>query len=704
VSTVFLRVVGASDRASALRVAIHGAETGRSKARFEVDSAAFPGVPKSPFAYWVSPQVRQLFTKCESVESGSRVARRTNSVDDNSRYVRLYWEVAPHELGSVWHPWAKGGAHSAYYYDIDTVIAWDARRNTFPGFVGTESRPQARPASLQHFFRPGVTWPARSQKGLTLRAMPGGSIFAAKGPAIFVADDAPAELLTLLSIANSSVFRMLVDLQMAFGSFEVGVIQSTPLPTLTVKDAAILAEKARRAWSLKRSLDTNNETSHAFALPAVLLQSGASLAGRAAAWVDHTSRVADELERLRVEINDLCFDFYGIGEADRRACADAFGGAPIGGDLDDDEADDEDAHGVEPVGDPQGLASELVGWAVGTALGRFDVRLATGSRSRPLEPEPFDPLPSCSPGMLTGDNGLPLLHAPPRYPISFPLTGALVDETGHPQDLTAAVRAVFDVVFAARADELWIEASSLLDPKTQDLRSWLATGFFEHHLQRYSKSRRRAPIYWPLSTPSGRYTVWLYAHRLTSDSLLLVQNDLLAPKLALEERKLGGLTGESAHDRTERGRQQDFVDELRAMRDELARVAPLFRPTLDDGIVLVCAPLWRLFRHRPWQKELHSKWDELAEGKYDWAQIAMHLWPERVVPKCAEDRSLAIAHGLEDVFWVEDSAGKWQKRATPTKPIAALVAERTSVAVKAALKSLIEAPVSVTPPKRRRNA
>lgn len=246
-STVFLRVVGASDRASALRVAIHGAETGRSKARFEVDSAAFPGVPKSPFAYWVSPQVRQLFTKCESVESGSRVARRTNSVDDNSRYVRLYWEVAPHELGSVWHPWAKGGAHSAYYYDIDTVIAWDARRNTFPGFVGTESRPQARPASLQHFFRPGVTWPARSQKGLTLRAMPGGSIFAAKGPAIFVADDAPAELLTLLSIANSSVFRMLVDLQMAFGSFEVGVIQSTPLPTLTVKDAAILAEKARRA-------------------------------------------------------------------------------------------------------------------------------------------------------------------------------------------------------------------------------------------------------------------------------------------------------------------------------------------------------------------------------------------------------------------------------------------------------------------------
>ena len=73
------------------------------------------------------------------------------------------------------------------------------------------------------------------------------------------------------------------------------------------------------------------------------------------------------------------------------------------------------------------------------------------------------------------------------------------------------------------------------------------------------------------------------------------------------------------------------------------------------------APLWRLVPHKPWQRELKKKWAELAAGKYDWAQLAMHLWPERVVPKCAEDRSLAIAHGLEDVFWVEDEDGKWQR-------------------------------------------
>ena len=68
----------------------------------------------------------------------------------------------------------------------------------------------------------------------------------------------------------------------------------------------------------------------------------------------------------------------------------------------------------------------------------------------------------------------------------------------------------------------------MLDPRGHDLRVWLRSGFFEHHLKRHSKSRRKAPILWQLGTPSGRYSVWLYAHRLTDDSLFQLQNDVLA--------------------------------------------------------------------------------------------------------------------------------------------------------------------------------
>ncbi len=57
----------------------------------------------------------------------------------------------------------------------------------------------------------------------------------------------------------------------------------------------------------------------------------------------------------------------------------------------------------------------------------------------------------------------------------------------------------------------------------------------------YSKSRRKAPIYWQLATPSASYSVWLYIHAFSKDTLFRVQNDYVAPKLAHEERKLESL-------------------------------------------------------------------------------------------------------------------------------------------------------------------
>ena len=52
----------------------------------------------------------------------------------------------------------------------------------------------------------------------------------------------------------------------------------------------------------------------------------------------------------------------------------------------------------------------LLSWAVGVAFGRFDWRLATGERAAPPEPDPFDPLPAKSPGMLP-DGAEPFHHA-----------------------------------------------------------------------------------------------------------------------------------------------------------------------------------------------------------------------------------------------------------------------------------------------------
>jgi hypothetical protein len=249
------------------------------------------------------------------------------------------------------------------------------------------------------------------------------------------------------------------------------------------------------------------------------------------------------------------------------------------------------------------------------------------------------------------------------------------------------------------------------DVSGEDLREWVRTKFWAEHLDMYSRSRRTAPIYWQLATSSASYSIWLYIHAFTNDTLFRVQNDYVGGndgKLAHEERRLESMARElrdksTAADRKALAVQEAFVDELRAFLDEIRRVAPLWKPNLDDGVIINFAPLWRLVpQHKAWQSELKATWDALCEGKYDWAHLAMHLWPERVVAKCATDRSFAIAHGLEDVFWVEGSDGKWTARKAPTRPVEELVKERTSPAVKAALRSFLEAPVAAGGAKKAR--
>jgi hypothetical protein len=187
-------------------------------------------------------------------------------------------------------------------------------------------------------------------------------------------------------------------------------------------------------------------------------------------------------------------------------------------------------------------------------------------------------------------------------------------------------------------------------------------------------------------------------HTLANGPKSGVQLNYLASKLAHEERTLEAhkdelVGGATSAQRKELAVQETFVEELREFLEEIRRVAPLWNPNLDDGVIINFAPLWRLVpQHKAWQKELKVTWDALCDAKYDWSHLALHLWPERVAPKCATDRSLAIAHGWEDVFWVEGDDGKWKARETPTRPISELVAERSSEAVKAALKSLMEAP------------
>ena len=368
------------------------------------------------------------------------------------------------------------------------------------------------------------------------------------------------------------------------------------------------------------------------------------------------------------------------------------------------EADDEplDAHVDE--------RSNHIGFAVGLAFGRWDVRIAGDQELAPALQGPFEPLPVCAPATLVGPDGLPAasgkivsegwlrarpdaITLPPEgsfsgpatipdsaYPLPVPWDGLLIDDLddhNHADSLVRRMQAALAYLHGAEAERVEHELAAGVDARS--LADYLRKpgGFFADHLARYSKSRRQAPIYWPLSSSSGSFTVWVYYPRLTSDTLFRIDNRYLQTKLESVNREIATLTGAltdlMGRDATAaRDRLADRTarrEELLAFQTELVRVANLpYVPNHDDGVILCAAPLWKLSRLPKWAKATREAWEKLEKGDYDWAHLAMTLWPERVINKCRTDRSLAIAHGREDVFIAPPPAAGKRKTKAVTLP------------------------------------
>ena len=363
-------------------------------------------------------------------------------------------------------------------------------------------------------------------------------------------------------------------------------------------------------------LGTTVEALHAFLLPDAL---------RPLLGDYDPPSIQAKLGRIQAEIDDIVFDLYGFSDADRAAALGSSGAADEEvSDAAEGADDSEDDDGAEAVDQTDGLLS----WAAGVAFGRFDWRLATGEREAPPEPAPFDPLPAKSPGMLP--DGAEPCHVH---------SGILVDDQGHPHDLARLIEEVL-----ARVDA----------PVPADVRRWLQRDFFPFHLKQYSKSRRKAPIYWPISTSSGNYTLWLYYPSLTDQTLFTAVNDFIEPKLKQVGQDVAALrvkaSARSREDEKNFETLQTIEFELIELRDTLLAIAHIYRPKHDDGVQITAAPLWQLFRHKPWQKILKDTWTKLEKGDYDWAHLAMAYWPDRVREKCKTEKSLAIAHELEQLY------------------------------------------------------
>jgi hypothetical protein len=253
--------------------------------------------------------------------------------------------------------------------------------------------------------------------------------------------------------------------------------------------------------------------------------------------------------------------------------------------------------------------------------------------------------------MLQGADGLPATHLPKDYPLRISWEGIIADDPDRSDDMVHRVREVLEVIWKGRAETIEKEACEILGAK--ELRDYFRKagkgGFWDDHVSRYSKSRRKAPIYWLLQSSKKNYALWLYYHRLDKDILFKALLKYVEPKVRLEQSRLDTLRAQrSALGDAARGakkiakdieRQEAILGEIKDFEEKLRRAAKLdfgknldssviYDPDLNDGVVLNIAPLWELV---PW-KEAKDYWEELLEGKYEWSSMGKLLRKKGLVP------------------------------------------------------------------------
>lgn len=637
----FIRLLAEENKGAALQDSIITLRNGEtSSALFPVAPDKFSMVPGSPFAYWASDRIRRLFIDLPPFEGDGRTVKQGLATADDFRFVRAWWEVDPGKIvtgtpetapdefraqtcaGKKWVPFAKGGEYSPYYADVHLVVNWGDDGEEIKNWI-CERYPYLKGnwewvvKNTEYYFRPGLTWPRRS---FTLRAapIPKGCIFSHAGMMAFVPFN---ELNFTLALFNSSIFDSLIRIR-AITQFEVGLIQTNPFPADKpfLRDIGLLASKLSENM---REIDSCLETCRDFSLPNNMFLKSGNLKENFKKIKNWVSNLDNENLSIQNEINNYFFEQYSV-------------------DLEDQYALTKGEIGIiqkiksnNLIINKEFFINSFVSYCLGAIFGRWDIRYATGEKQPPELPDPFAPLPACSPGMLQGEDGLPLAphEVPADYPLAVDADGILVDDEGHPDDIVARIRDVLTIIWGDRADAIEKEACEILGVKS--LRDYFrkpgAGGFWDDHVKRYSKSRRKAPIYWLLQSAKKNYAIWIYYPRMDADTLYKALR-YAKDKLAVEERRLEDMQGELAQlgtggpavKRLEKGidTQEAFISELHDFVEKLERAANLnLVPEHDDGVMLTIAPLWELV---PW-KEPKNYWDELIEGKYEWSSIGKQL-------------------------------------------------------------------------------
>ena len=654
--SVFLRVIDGGNEVKGAMIQ----KALRESRLSVVDCDLFLQTPGKVFAYWIGQNLNRLFGASKHLlEDYGFTCQQGAITADDFRFLRLRWEVSRAQT-SNWRPMAKGGDYRLFYSSLDMVI-WSS--NEFYEIAANANRKypylNGKAENMLHltdglFDKTGIFYTRRTSSEFSVRVLPGNSVYSDKGPAIQPIESNPDtedSLVYLLGLLNSSPFRALLSIGTgaagsAARSYETGLVCNVPLPDVPDDDREEIRQLVKEAVQIQKTFDAITETDSHYIGPPGINELGTNVDLSFNAINTELPQKQARYSSIIDELDNIFWRHYHIAEEHREGISLGIKPHDIAKSIPTSKFAKKE------------FASQFLSYFLGYAFGnwRFNNSSETSLFSGGL---------NCN--VVPDENGC--------------AAGILVGESGHNESIDTWIRKVIEVHCGTSSSDIEQSLLSYLSEPALSAYFDNPNRFFANHLTVYSKNRRSAPIYWPISTESGSYTLWFYYHRLTDQTLYKAVNDFVEPKLKNEIlpglKRLRAINNRSSAQEKELDQLTELESEVEQFKADLLEIAAYWKPNLNDGVQITAAPLWKLFRLTKWSNKLKKTWSELGSGKYDWAHLALSIWPDRVVrEKCTTDRSIAIAHDVEDLLWVED--GKWRRVLEPNEELATQI-ERHSL-------------------------
>lgn len=640
VEGVFMDVldVNPEEKDEQLRALIHSYNRGEDvKWTYRKKSIDFDNLPNTVIGYNFNEYVIDLFNH-RSLERWSFMPQRGFALVADVHF-RLYFELSTRKHNRHLY---NGGPYSMFYASHKEAFIWEQEGKiayTYPNF---------RPTGLSVQGMSGVAYGKRGDI-LDAHILKKGLFFTVEGQSIpnLKADDS----FTVLSYLNSITAQYTINLYTGQHK-PSGYMQLLPMPDYATRQSDIerivnAIIDIKRKWF---SLDETNLEYHG-----LIAQIGIedSLADCLKKLQEQLSADHARYQELVRENDDLWMDLAHIDrDSDFRKTLNNYKSRrPYEELLSIDGASNRN------LIDCKVMAQEMVQELVGMAFGRWDIRYAQHPETIPPFGDLFDALPFMPVVSLS--------DVPSDYSVRVPDNGILCNQLKSPLNLAERVRDVMHLLWHNKADDLEYELCQLIGVKNLQEYMTQPSGFFEYHFKRYTKSRRKAPIYWPLSSADGTLTYWVYYPRLSKNTL----PNLMMTLRNEDERLRSQLNATlAAKDKTLETAIRSEKEQVAGMMEEVNRLMGLgYVPNHDDGVPVTAAPLVQLIAHAAWRNECQTNMNTLEKGDYDWSHLAMSMYPARVTQKAKKDWCLALTHGLEHLCENKPKEKKSNRKKTVSK-------------------------------------